>query len=350
MKMEDVNRIRLGFIGCGTQSSNHLQPNVPPIDEIDYVAAADLDESRATKAAKRYGVKPYKDFKKMITGERLDAVAIVGPPEIHRQIGIECLNMGVHIFIEKPPAMTSQSAKELLDTAKRNGKFGMVGTQWRHDPAHKIMRDLMQKPEFGQPTYFHGHFLSPGLPFGLWGTETAFKGFLLGQGVHIIDCTRFLMGDIVNVYASSFEGKDGAVAMNVSIIFQNGGTGHIGLAAEVPIQETSMLAIGDGEQIIEVRNGNHLRMSKKDSWCSTKGGFFDHPSLEWDVGWGAHFGYRRVAYCEELRHFAQCLLKGDQPHASLEDGYKAMVVIEAIDESRKQGKPIAVGQSNLQPK
>jgi len=336
-----MERIKLGFIGCGAHSSKSLQPNVPVIDEIDFVAVADLDEGRAKKSAERYGVKPYTDFKEMISTEGLDAVAIVGPPEMHHRIGVECLDLGVHIFVEKPPAMTSQGAKELMEAAERNGRFGMVATMWRHDPAHRMMKELMSKPEFGQATYFHGHFLAPGPRSGIWGVESPFTAYLWGQGVHIVDCTRFLMGDIVEVHTTSFEGKNGAIAMNVALKFASGATGHIGLAAATPVLQTLMMVVGDGEQMIEVFNGNHLRMSRKESWCGTPGGYFDYPSLEWDTGW-AYPGYRRVAYGEELKHFAESIMKGEQPRASLEDGYKAMLVLEAIDESRKRGAPVKV--------
>ncbi|MEW6356711.1 MAG: Gfo/Idh/MocA family oxidoreductase [Planctomycetota bacterium] len=336
-----MDRIRLAFIGCGGHSSASLQPNVPLIDEIHFVAVADLDEARANKSAQRYGVKPYTDFKEMINAENLDAVAIVGPPEMHHRLGIECLRLGVNVFLEKPPAVTSAGAKELCKAAEEGGKIGMVATMWRHDPAHKIMKQFMEDPEFGKATFFEGHFIAPGPRSAIWGAETAFMGYLLAQGVHIVDCTRFLMGDITQVHTMSFEGKAGAVSMAVALKFGSGAGGIMGLAAAAPVLQTRMLVVGDGEAMVEVYNGNHVRASKKKSWCGTPGGYMDYPTLEWNQGWGQP-GYRRIAYTEELRHFAQSLIAGQQPHASLDDSYRAMRVLEAIDESRKTGKPVTL--------
>ncbi|NOZ21268.1 MAG: Gfo/Idh/MocA family oxidoreductase [Planctomycetes bacterium] len=334
-----MDQIRLAFVGCGGHSSGSLQPNVPMIDEIDFVAVADLDESRGAKSAKRYGVKAYTDFKEMINTENLDAVAIVGPPEMHHQLGIECLRMGVNVFLEKPPAVTAAGAEELCAAAEESGKAGMVATMWRHDPAHKIMKQFMEDPEFGQPTFFEGHFIAPGPRSAIWGAETAFMGYLLAQGVHIVDCTRFLMGDITQVHTAAFEGEGGAVSMAVSLQFASGAAGIMGLAAAAPVLQTRMLVVGDGGGMVEVYNGNHVRASKKQSWCGTPGGYMDYPTLEWNQGWGQP-GYRRIAYAEELKHFAQCLIAGEQPHASLEDSHQAMRVLEAIDESRRTGKPV----------
>ena len=67
-----MNQVRLGFVGCGGHSTRSLQPNIPQIEEIDFVAAAELDEARASQSARRYGVKPYTDFKEMIAAENLD--------------------------------------------------------------------------------------------------------------------------------------------------------------------------------------------------------------------------------------------------------------------------------------
>jgi len=334
-----MERIRLGFIGCGGHSSSSLQPNLPLIQEIDFAAASDLDGARMNNAADRYGVRPYSDFKEMIAREDLDAVAIVGPPEMHHRIGLECLELGVHIFVEKPPAVSSEGAKELCEAAKANGKFGMVATMWRHEPAHKLMKELIDKPEFGKPTYYQGHFLAPGPRSGIWGSENAFKGYLLGQGVHIVDCTRFLLGDITRVCTESFEGKDGAVSMSVTLKFASGAAGLLGLAAATPVLQTRVLVIGDGEQMVEVLNCNFLRAYKKETWCGTPGGYRDYPSLEWNQGW-YHPAHGRVGYAEELRHFARCIMEGTQPQASLEDGYEALRVLEAIDKSRISGQAV----------
>lgn len=334
-----MNQARLGFVGCGGHSTRSLQPNIPQIEEIDFVAVADLDEARASQSARRYGVKPYTDFKEMIAAENLDAVAVVGPPQMHHQIGLECLKLGVHVFLEKPPATSSEGAKELCAAADDAGKVGMVATMWRHDPAHKMMKQLMQEEAFGRPTFFEGHFIAPGPRTPVWGADNAFKAYLLAQGVHIVDCTRFLLGDISQVHALSFEGANGAVSMAVSMQFADGASGIMGLAAAAPVLQTKMLVVGDGEQMIEVYNGNHLRASKKESWCGTPGGYQDYPSLEWNQGWGVP-GYRRIAYAEEFQHFAQAILAGEQPHASLEDGYQAMRVLEAIDESRRSGQTV----------
>jgi len=71
-------------------------------------------------------------------------------------------------------------------------------------------------------------------------------------------------------------------------------------------------------------------------------GFSDVPCKQFRAQPAAYIGGDRIAYVEEFRAFAQALLRGEQPRASLEDGYQALRVLEAINESAKSGKIVAL--------
>ena len=335
-------QIKLGFIGCGAHSVGSLQPNVSIVDEIDFVATCDLDQSRAQKSARRFGaLNYYTDFKEMIRKESLDAVAIVGPPIMHHKVGLDCLNEGVHILIEKPPAVTAQGAKELVEASKRTGKMGMVATMWRHQQAHVLMKQLMGAPDFGKAFYFQARFLAPDPVKPIWGYETVEKSYLVGQGIHLVDCMRFLMGEVSQVYCVGGAAKDGAVSLSISLRFASGATGVVGLASGAPVLEVHLLVMGDGREMVEAFNHDRLRAFKKTSWCGTPGGYRDFPSLEWNPG-SYYRGFARHGYAEELRHFAVSIAANTQPLASLEDGYQAMRILEAIEESRVKGAAVNI--------
>ena len=114
-----MERIKLGFIGCGAHSSKSLQPNVPVIDEIDFVAVADLDEGRAKKSAERYGVKPYTDFKEMISRSfqrypvRIKSLQIDGGPEFANSILEEYAKQrGIELLSSRPYHKNDQAHVE----------------------------------------------------------------------------------------------------------------------------------------------------------------------------------------------------------------------------------------------
>ena len=144
-----MDKIRIAFIGCGGMSSQ-LQQCIPMVPAFEFVATCDLVEEKAASNARRFGaLRHYTDYNEMFKNEDLYAVAVVGRPEdkLHRDIGIECLQRGYHIYTEKPPATTAEGAKMLVDASVETGKTGMVGTMWRHAPAHQIAKQLMDEAD-----------------------------------------------------------------------------------------------------------------------------------------------------------------------------------------------------------
>ena len=161
-----MDKIRIAFIGCGPMSTQ-LQQCIPMVPEFEFVATCDLVEEKAASNARRFGaLRHYTDYNEMFKNEDLYAVAVVGRPEdkLHRDIGIACLKQGYHIYTEKPPATTAEGAKMLVDASIETGKTGMVGTMWRHAPAHQIAKQLMDAEEFGAACQYHTRYLAPGPP------------------------------------------------------------------------------------------------------------------------------------------------------------------------------------------
>ena len=349
--------LRLGFIGCGVFASSNLYPCIPLIPEIELVATCDLVESRAKYCAKKFGAKAwYTDYEKMIEEERLDAVAIVGPPPMHLKLGLACLKLGVHIYTEKPNSPTVEGSKMLMETAKKMGKFGQIGFMWRHAEAHKIARRIIESEEFGEPVFFQGAYLTPGPTDPLPEThgDTLEWTYLLDQGVHIIDCMRFLMGqEVSKVYAEiehrkDKSGRDSALSFSVSLRFENGATGSLSLSSFYPGFEKRVFVQGEGSQSVEVYNKEDLKHLKRGAWflksppLRTRGYEGLPPGLptqEWNPG---PFHGPSPGYLEELKHFACSILENKQPHPSLEDAYQVMRVCRAIFESGEKEIPISL--------
>jgi predicted dehydrogenase len=73
-----------------------------------------------------------------------------------------------------------------------------------------------------------------------------------------------------------------------------------------------------------------------------RGGYADHPAVTWDSGIGYQDGIGRPGYREEIELFARAIREGSACHANLEDAWKAMMVIDAIERSLREGGTIAV--------
>ena len=337
-------RLRMGFIGCGSQASL-LQANIALIDSIDFVATCDLVAGKAERNARRFGARAaYTDFRKMIEAEKPDAVGICGPPQMHHELGLACLDMGCHVFMEKPPALSAAETRQLVEAARRAGKFGMVATHWRHAPAHRMARQLAEEPEFGKVLGFRCKYAAPGPKSALWGLDSVVRSFLLGQVIHPVDCMRFLVGqEVERVYAAVAEQADGTTSFALSFQFEDGAVGTMSLFGGTHTLMMETAIIGSSGRCVEIEEAARLRYYKEQPPVGA-GGYTDTPAITWHQG-NLYRGYARPGYREELEHFAASILEGVQPRSSLEDAWRDMVILEAIIESARSGEAVRLAYS-----
>ena len=336
-----MEKIRVAFIGCGGMSSQ-LQQCIPLIPEIEFVATCDLIEERAKGNARKFGaLRYYTDYDVMLKTEELDAVAVVGRPEdkLHRDIGIECLHRGYHIYVEKPPAKTVEGAKMLVLASKESGKTGMVGTMWRHAPAHRMAKRFVEEEIFGSPCQYHTRYLAPSPRITSTDSPFAWQ-FMLDQAIHPIDCMRFFMGPVSQVFAFGVtDESSGTLSISVNLRYENGAVGTMALGIGA-ILETMVFVKGTNNQAIQVFDMRKFRRYRVPTWTGTGGGYADTPTEEWDIT--ALHSRIGPGYLEEMRHWAQSLLAGKQPEASLEDAYQNMRVLKAISDSVETGEVVKI--------
>jgi predicted dehydrogenase len=329
----------MAFIGCGGQASV-IQANIPHVPAIDLVAVCDLVQEKAERNARRFGArKVYTDFRELIRVERPDAVGICGPPPMHHAVGLACIELGCHIFLEKPPALTAAQTKELVDAAARAGRMGMVATHWRHASAHRMARQLANDPAFGTVLGFRCKYAAPGPKNNIWDTDSTVRGFLLGQIIHPVDCMRFLVGqEVVDVYAAIAGLPDGTTSYAVTYRFAGGAVGTMNLFGGTHTLMMETAIIGASGRCVEVVEAERLTFYKEQPALG-EGGYRDTPSMAWSQG-NMYRGYGRPGYVEELDHFAMSLLAGQQPRSSLEDSFRNMQILEAIIASNTARQPI----------
>jgi len=104
----------------------------------------------------------------MVDEEFPDAVIIVGPPQLHEGTGVYCLKKGLHVFVEKPPSLTLDGARGLVEAIKASGRICMVEIHWRHMPVHRALKTLSEQEVFGEVFRFEATYLAPDIR-GAWG-------------------------------------------------------------------------------------------------------------------------------------------------------------------------------------
>lgn len=332
-----INTIRLGFIGCGNHANTAIYPAVKAAP-FDLLAVCDLDVQKAIKTKERFGAKRvYVDYREMLQKEALDAVAIVINAELHNQIGLGCLQAGKHVFIEKPPAPTVADAQRMLQVSQSKHKYVMVGFMKRFASGYVMAKKLMCEKRFGQPIAFSAKFSS--------GPYKDDQYFLLDYAIHYFDLLHFLFGAIAEVASFYAPRKDGPGTWTLNLKFHSGVIGSVLLTAGQTWHEhTEFIEIMGEQAFIQVDNLWQVRYFRgaKPAWERRQE--FD-PDREYTV-YRPNFtvpGELNTSsyiqgYDRELKHFAQAISLGVPPKPGIEDGIRALKLIELIN--RSDGKVI----------
>ncbi|MDD2708952.1 MAG: Gfo/Idh/MocA family oxidoreductase [Verrucomicrobiae bacterium] len=345
---------KIAFIGCGGFSTTCLYPNLQSIPEIDLVAVCDLKAELAQRNARTFGAKNwYTDVDKMLSAEKPDAAVIVGLPKMHYELGKRCLDAGLPIYVEKPPALTYAECLDLAEHAKKKGLFGMVGHMKRHSTCYRMAKAIMDKEEFGALNEIEVRFANCRYPaLKHWGlTKGPAHAFLIAQAVHILDLIRFFGDDVAEVHSilRMVDVKDdrGLFGFAITVKFKSGAIGVLNLNAfHCPnFQMSEYFQAAGNECWLEVRDMmelNYHANQKPMPEFKLEGRaqiFTWRPEFTEVVGSTAG---GVVGYKGELRRFALAALGQEKPTADLFDGAKAVQLAEAIWDSSQTGKTVSL--------
>jgi predicted dehydrogenase len=135
--------VRVGVVGCGLIAQVMHLPYLSELDgRFEIVAVCDLSESVAGKCAERYGVPAVHTDWSDLLGEELDAVVVLTSGN-HAPIAVQAAQEGLHVFAEKPMALSSVDCRSMIDAARNAGVRLMVGTMRRYDPAYERLKELV---------------------------------------------------------------------------------------------------------------------------------------------------------------------------------------------------------------
>ncbi len=144
--------MRVLVVGAGYWGPNIVR-NLVEFPEVESIGISDIDTSRAEKLVKKYPrthIAP--PAPEAFTGD-YDAVFIVTPVRTHKDLAIQALEAGMHVYVEKPLTRTVEEGRELVDAATRTGKRLMVGHVFHYKPAVRALVDLVKSGQLGTIKY-----------------------------------------------------------------------------------------------------------------------------------------------------------------------------------------------------
>jgi myo-inositol 2-dehydrogenase / D-chiro-inositol 1-dehydrogenase len=234
--------VKVGILGAGRRGTA-LAHAVARVPGAVIAAIGDEDATRAAAIAEAWEATSYSIWQSMLIFEQLDAVVIATPSAVHAEQVLTALDQGMHVYVEKPPALDMAMAQRISEAARAKDRIVQVGFQHRYS---SLVGPWYQALEGRAISLVHGH-LYQGLPEG---EDPALGGGqILGQALHLIDLCRFLVDDITAVAA--FGGRalwpetdwKGADSTAVAMQFASGAAGTLSPTYGMPLPIPGHLAL-----------------------------------------------------------------------------------------------------------
>ncbi|ACD83914.1 Gfo/Idh/MocA family protein [Candidatus Methylacidiphilum infernorum] len=140
-----MNPIKLGVIGIGHIGQHHARLYAQ-MNDVRYVGCFDREKNAAEALSKKIGGKAFDSLEDLL--KEVDAVSIATPTPSHFEIGMKCLQSGVHVLIEKPITASLEEAKALVEAAKKRNVILQVGHVERYNPAFRALEEYLTNPRF----------------------------------------------------------------------------------------------------------------------------------------------------------------------------------------------------------
>lgn len=330
---------KFGIIGCGLISHVHAAA-IASLPQATLAGVSDNNRERAEAFAAQYGVRAYENTTKLLEDPDVDVVCICTPSGFHAEGAQEALRHGKHVVLEKPMALTTESAKAVVDCCKQHDRLLSVISQLRFAPSFVYAKQLLDEKRLGnlvmcslrmkywrEPSYYSE---SP------WHGTKKFDGggALMNQGIHGVDILRFLLGDAkvlqgrAKTMYHNIEVEDTAAAL---LEFDNGALGVI---------EASTCTYPGFDRRWEIHGDRGYIVIQEDDIreLMIDGKYVDVPEMGSPaMSSAADPGKIEYKYhASQLQNLMDAICGKAVLRCSAEDGYRAVKLIEDVYSSSEQ--------------
>lgn len=378
-----MGKYRTAVVGMGYIGTAHIEA----LQRIGMpvCAISDINVKACEAIAEKYGIKEvYGNYQDMFDKENLDAVHICTPNHMHYEIAVAALKKGIHVFCEKPLALTCEQSRELVALAKQAGVVTAINYNYRYYPAVQHARGMVKAEKIGKVNIIIGNYLQDWLLYDTdynWRLEKEIGGdsrAVADIGSHWCDLAQHVSGskivsvmaDLMTVHNVRKKSKGGSVTFakadnqgeyedkpmttedyaGVLVRFENGAKGVFSVSQVSAGQKcTIRLEVYGAEQSVawEHENANALWVGKRDENCEivTK----SPTGMNEDGAKFAHYpaghpeGYPSVVknICKDF----YASIENGEPSETLptfEDGYVQAKIVDAILKSSAEARWIDV--------
>jgi len=334
-------RVGYAVVGLGHFAEHVVLPGFHNSRKAHLVALVSGDERKARRLAKKFGASDtyhYSDYAQCLNHPQVEAVYVATNNSTHAEFAVQAAVAGKHVLCEKPMATSVAECQQMIDACRASHVQLMIAYRKYFEPASLDLKLLAESGKLGRLKFIHSAFsvyLRPGGGRASWHFEQALAGggALLDVGVYCVNTARWVTGKNPveaeayqwTVDPEIFKEVDENIAFRLN--FPDGlvmqGTASWGGAQQSFLHlvgEKGWATLAPAYQYDEERR-LYGRIGGR--WFERKYGTMNELALELDA-------------------FADCIRRNREPAPNGAEGLRDVVVMQAIYQSAREGRPVRI--------
>jgi predicted dehydrogenase len=355
---------RVAIIGVGAIGQLHAKA-IADLDNIELVGGFHTVEAAARSFAEANGCRGFTDYEQMLDEVKPDVATICTPSGAHLEPALACIGRGIHVLCEKPLEITLERIDEMIDAADQaNVTVGGIFPQ-RYNPVVDVVRQAAAAGRFGDlatvnayvPWWRDDAYYGPGRWQGTLKLDGG--GALMNQSIHSVDLVQWIAGAALGTGAAEnpveeifaytavrahdtkrLEVEDTCI---VAMRFRGGALGQMLATTSLFPGSLKRFMIGGRDGTAEILEDELAKFAFRDEKPEDQqaldkfgkatahgGGAADPMSIDYGL------------HTANIGDFVAALDAGSEPPISGREARKSIAIIQAVYESAKAGKPVAV--------
>src|SRR4051794_12309348 len=340
MSTSSERPVRVGVVGLGYWGPN-LARNLQRVPGCELAWCCDLDEQNRARFAAQFPSVRFTDrLDDLLGDDDLDAVVVATGSSTHHPLGVQVLDAGKHLFVEKPLALRVADAADLVARAERQGVQLMVGHLLRFHPAFAKVSELVASGALGRVLYLYTNRQN-------FGKVRQDENALWSLAPHDLSLALALAGSPPQEVSARGEcylqpGIEDVVFGYVR--FGSGAKAHLPVACLAPHRRRMLTVVGPEARAVfdDTEADRKLTVYEKRAWPAR----FD-PWGEFQALQSGDIHTPRITAEEplqlEMRAFVEAVRTGSTPIASGAEGLAVVRTLAALQESLDDGgRPVQV--------
>jgi myo-inositol 2-dehydrogenase/D-chiro-inositol 1-dehydrogenase len=334
-----MNQIRIGVVGVGRIGLTHAENLARRVRGAKLTAVTTSNKARAAEAQRCCGeIAVYPSLEALLAAESLDAVCITSSTSAHADNVVQCAAAGLHVFCEKPLALSLADCERAISTAEGAGVKLMVGHVRQFDGGHVEAKRHIDAGAIGRPLVFRSISGDVDPPPPSFANPAVSGGLILDAMYHDFYLARWLLDDeVTRAYAEGEALVDPAIGAVgdvdnavVTLKFAEGALGTLFVSRTCRYGHDLRVEVIGDEGAVQVGR-----------FRQTPVRLLDRRGVHHDMPWTTPDRLGE-AFVAEMQAFVDCVLDDTEPPVTGYDSRATVAVGIAATRAMHEAQPVEV--------